>query len=353
LLLEEIEDAEDEDIVQRELVKVTIIKSRIIRAIPKDGAMSDFVIDSFRQELNAITKGLVDWMTLGALLTSKKPTPLRRIIMYFHMFFLSAMMLVHRRAMADLTTLPAVRTANKQLAVREGLMAAKLAARILALMKQEDSIVQLCWLCIYSSYIAGIIILHAALQKILNRRPDSTWIADMTLVNVCADVLNYCAEIDPVASRLSTTLTTYMDALQRIKSFQLNTNLGENIDEGEDIDYIFTIQEGNTTLEMAARDLQRLIQYPFGTFLELIPEGGPKAPVLQKTLVSWMEAAVGAPQEWTWELQNCAMQPNSQTIGEAGLDYQIGDVMANITPGYVVPMGEVSPWSTWTTPNFL
>jgi hypothetical protein len=353
LLLEEIEDAEDEDIVQRELVKVTIIKSRIIRAIPKDGAMSDFVIDSFRQELNAITKGLVDWMTLGALLNSKKPTPLRRIIMYFHMFFLSAMMLLHRRALADLTSLPAVRTANKKIAVREGLMAAKLAARILALMRQEDCIVQLCWLCIYSSYTSGIIILQAAVQKILNGHPDSTWIADLTLVNVSVDVLNYCAETDPVASKLSTTLSTYMDALQRIKSFQLNTNLGENMDEGGDIDYLLTITEGNSTLELAARDLQRLIQYPFGTFLELIPEGGPKAPDLQKTLVSWMEAAVGAPQEWTWELQNCAMQPNSQKIGETGLACQMGDVIANINPGHFVPMGEASPWSTWTTPNFM
>jgi hypothetical protein len=353
LLLEDIEDAEDEDIIQRELVKVTIIKSRIVRAIPKDGAMSDFVIDSFRQELNAITKGLADWMTLGALLTSKKPTPLRRIIMYFHLFFLSAMMLLHRRAMVVPTNPPATRTANVEIAVREGLMAAKLAAKILALMREEGSVVQLCWLCIYSSYTAGIIVLQAAIQKILNGHRDVTWIADLTLVDACVDVLKYCAEIDPIATQLSFTLSTYLEALQRIKDFKLNTNLWDNIDEGENVDYLFTISEGASTLDMAARDLQRLIQYPFGTFLELIPGGCPPVPDSQVTLISWMEAAVGAPQEWTWELQNCAPQADSIQPETVESTCQMGDVMQNIRPGYYLPMGEASPWSTWTTPNFM
>jgi len=352
LLLEEIEDAEDEDIIQRELVKVTIIKSRIIRAIPKDGAMSDFVIDSFRQELNAITKGLADWMTLGALLTSKKPTPLRRIIMYFHLFFLSAMMLLYRRAMVVPTNPPATRTANITIAVREGLIAAKLAAKILALMRKEGTVVQLCWLCIYSSYTAGIIVIQAAVQKILNGHPDVTWIADLTLVNVSVDVLEYCAEIDPVAAQLSSTLSTYLKALQRIKDFKLSTNLWDNIDEGENVDYLFTVSEGTSTLEMAARDLRRLIQYPFGTVLELIPEGGPPAPDSQATLISWMEAAVGAPQEWTWELQNCSQQEDGIKTKTMKSACQMGDVMANISPGNFLPMGE-RPWSTWTTPNYM
>ena len=351
LLLEEIEDAEDEDIVQRELVKVTIIKSRIIRAIPKEGAMSDFIIESFQQELKTITKGLPGWMTLGALLTSRKPTPMRRIIMYFHLFFLSAMMLLHRRAMEIPTSSLAARTENTTKAVQEGLMAAKLAARILALMRQEGSIVQLCWLCIYSSYTAGIIVLQAAAQKILNRHHESTWIADLTLVNACVDVLLYCAEVDPIAVKLSTTLSTYLEAIQSIKDFKLNADLGENINEGETIDYLFTVPKDSSKLSMVARDLQCLLQYPFESLLELIPEGAPKAPELKTTLVSWMEAAVGAPQEWSWELQNCAMQAKS--VKDANAASQMEDVLTNISPARYLPMGEAVPWSMWTTPKFM
>jgi hypothetical protein len=353
LLLEEIEDAEDEDIVQRELVKVTVIKSRIIKAIPKDGAMSDFIIESFQQELKAITKGLAGWMTLGALLTSTKPTPLRRIIMYFHLFFLSAMMLLHRRAMAIPTNSLAPRTENTTKAVQEGLMAAKLAARILALMRQEGTIVQLCWLCIYSSYTSGIIVLQAAAQKILNRHHESTWIADLTLVNACVDVLVYCAEIDPVAAKLATTLSTYLEAIQRIKDYKLNTDLGQNINEGETADYLFTVAEGPSTLSMVARDLQCLLQYPFETDLELISEGAPKAPDLKATLVSWMEASVGAPQEWSWELQNCTLQANITKAANASSACQMEDVMSNVSPGRYLPMGDAIPWSMWTTPKYM
>ncbi|KAF2708779.1 hypothetical protein K504DRAFT_288900 [Pleomassaria siparia CBS 279.74] len=349
-LLEDIHDAEDSDIVQRELVKVTIIKSSIIRAIPRNGTMDEDIIDEFRKELNAITKGLPEWMGLGTLIDSQKATPLRRIIMYFHLFFLSAMQLLHRRAMSKLAENKLPKSETAITAVREGLMAAKLAARILSLMRQEDSIIQLCWLCIYSSYISGIIVLQAAVQKMLNNKPDSTWIADLTLVHVCTDALKYCAEVDSVAAQLRDTLSAYLEELRRVKHFELNTNLGENNTEDKTIDYLFIVAGGSTILERAARDLQRLIQYPFETQLELLPGGGPKAPPLEKTLVSWMEAAVGVPQEWNWELQNCT---DRNTAGEEAVDRPPGRVMDQLVPGRFVAMGEGVPWSTWTTSNFF
>ncbi|KAF2800112.1 hypothetical protein K505DRAFT_320727 [Melanomma pulvis-pyrius CBS 109.77] len=349
-LLEDIQDAEEEDIVQRELVKVTVIKSSIIRKIPEDGVMSDDIIDDFRKELDVINKRLPRWMSLAALINPQKTTPLRRVIMYFHLFFLSAMQLLHRRAMANIayskSPLRAVATST---AAREGLMAAKLAARILVIMRQEDSIVRLCWLCIYSSYTASIIILHAAVQKMLNRHPDSAWIADLTLVNVCVDTLKFCAEIDPVAAKLTATVSVYVEELQRFKGFKLNADLGENTDEGHLVDYLFTTPQGDTTLDRAARDLERLIRYPFGTTLELIPQGSPKAPTLHKTLINWQEAVVGIPQEWDWELQNCSLRPDDKGAGNGAGACQIGDIMSRITPGYFVSMGDAPPWSTWTS----
>lgn len=134
---------EEQDIIQQELVKVTIIKAKIIRAIPVDGAANDYVIDNFRKELNEIREGLPDWMTMGALISDRQTTPLRRVIMYFHLFFLSAMQLLYRRAMADPMHLnPGIKNG-----VRDDLMAAKMVARMLALMNQEGYIGQFCWMC--------------------------------------------------------------------------------------------------------------------------------------------------------------------------------------------------------------
>ena len=155
----------EEDVLQQELVKVTIVKAKIIRAIPDDGAIDGSVIDKFRQELNDIKKELPEWMTMASLISGQQATPLRRTIMYFHLFYLSAMQLLYRRVMANPVHLRD--RVDIKTGVRDDLMAAKMVARMLALMTQEGYIGQFCWMCIYSSYTSGIIILQAAVQKIL------------------------------------------------------------------------------------------------------------------------------------------------------------------------------------------
>jgi hypothetical protein len=139
-----------EYIVQTEMVKITVMKAKIIRKIHDNSIVDDAVIAEFRGELRGIHNDIPDWMSMKVLTDEKRSFPLRRVVMYVHLFYLSAMQLLHRRVMKDptihQTSAHNGRESARQ-AVIEGVIAAKMAAKILGLMTSEGTIDKLCWLC--------------------------------------------------------------------------------------------------------------------------------------------------------------------------------------------------------------
>ena len=133
------------DSIQGQLVKVTIIKAAIIRATDDNDLTDDATIDRFRHALSVFYEQLPATMAISSIFNVQRPAPLRPNIFYLHLFYLSALQLLHRRIMASHGKYTQSQTA--QMAVREGLIAAKTTARILALMRLEGAIVQLCWMC--------------------------------------------------------------------------------------------------------------------------------------------------------------------------------------------------------------
>jgi hypothetical protein len=186
-------------------------------------------------------------------------------------------------------------------------------------------------------------------QKILNGYHSTTWVADLTLANICVQVLQFCGEVDSIAARMKEILHKYMDVIRASVNAMFNTDPGADNNEDEIVDYLFVIPPGDTDLHKASRDLLRLIQYPFGTLLELIPEGGPRAPPLRTSQVNWMEAAVGIPQEWDWELQKCGLKPDGNRRSSSS---QMRDAISTLSPGRFIPMGDTAPWSSWTEHSF-
>lgn len=136
--------------VQTEMVKITIMKAKIIRTIYDERVVNDNVIAGFRSELRVIHNKIPEWMSMKVLTVEKKIFPLRKVVMYVHLFYLSAMQLLHRRVMKDFTIHGTVanhgRDSARQ-AVVEGVIAAKMAAKFLGVMSSEGSLVQICWLC--------------------------------------------------------------------------------------------------------------------------------------------------------------------------------------------------------------
>jgi hypothetical protein len=133
------------DDIQAEIMKVTVIKSRIIRTMAGGVSLHHFPIDKFRRELRELHQAMPSEIAIGRVFDDQRPSPLRANTFYLHLFYLSAMQLLHRRVI--LHTEESRQSSSAKEAIREGLVAAKMAARVLSLMRLEGTIVQICWLC--------------------------------------------------------------------------------------------------------------------------------------------------------------------------------------------------------------
>jgi hypothetical protein len=204
-------------------------------------------------------------------------------------------------------------------------------------------------------------LLHAAVQKVLNSHPDASWVADITLVDVCVQTLSFCAKVDDVAGSFEKIVRIYAKLMHDTVNGELNKDLAANNDEGESVDYLLTSppatsSETNSTLQRAVRDLITLVRRPFAqSELELVPadsDFGDFSPQVRATLVNWMEAAMGAAQEWRWELRNCGLQSDeADEAGEFADASSIAVVMSQLTPGQFAEGGESSSsWQAWS-PN--
>ncbi|KAF2739028.1 hypothetical protein EJ04DRAFT_519958 [Polyplosphaeria fusca] len=338
----------NEDVVQRELVKVTIIKAKILSVILGNDPIADSEMDVFQKELRTLNEELPEWMNTKSLLAKQETTSLRRAVMYYHAFFLSATQLLYRLPMANLLYMQSVyvRPATES-AVREGLLAARLAARLFSVMKDEGIIRRICWMCIYCSYATGLILLQSVAQKIITGTPG--WASDIDLAKHCAGVLRFCAELDKVAMALETVLSSYVEVILEQSGERLAPNADEGPGENETVDYLFTIPGGDSVMDKAARDLLRLVQNPFERSLELISQGVLQPPPSQANMVNLSAAGMANPMEWSWEMQHCGLASSTEAHPEEPLQTGLRTII-EIDAGHFRAGKNESPWTVWTRP---
>lgn len=199
----------------------------------------------------------------------------------------------------------------------------------------------------FSSYITGIIILHAAVQKMVIGYPCPTYISDLRLVNSCTQVLRYCAQVDKVASDFEAIIVYYQNVIHKgpgeVGSCAASL---KHIDEDFSVDYLLDTPVGDGVLHKAARDLLLLIQKPFTDALELYPKQQ-QATALQKqeTLVNWAEAAVGSTQEWIIEWNYGGNNRIAEALSSEACSSGSVEMMSQINPGHFMSTGGNIPWS--------
>jgi hypothetical protein len=149
-MLELTHHGDEQRIIQVQLVKITLLKSKIKRTFDSkiSNGVDAMAIKNLSDQLSKFSKQLPVSCSLMSLLSSRAISVLRPIKFYLHLFYLSAMQLVHRRILAKFqhNNTSGIH-GHVETAVKEGLMAAKMAMRILKLMLQEGTVVKLCWLC--------------------------------------------------------------------------------------------------------------------------------------------------------------------------------------------------------------
>ncbi|KAI4955230.1 hypothetical protein J4E91_001088 [Alternaria rosae] len=292
-------DVPPEDMIRRECVKVSIIKASLLHRLPSKAPVPESITLEFRAQLSRFHAQLPSWMSVAALLggdNSSLMATFRPVIFYVHLFYLSAMMLLSRRLIIAYIPLDAagiiVLPPEARRAIEEGYQAAELNASVMSLMLQEGKVVQVCWLCIYTAYTAGVMIAHQASQKALNNEPFTN---DVELLGKCIGVLEYCAIKDTLAEKFRSILAAYLKMLQGHKLTMGDSGDFATPPTSSSSDSLFIFHRGSSKLHVAALGLLQTIQRPFS---------GLKDVATTTTLSNRAETSMGTHLEWEYELKN-------------------------------------------------
>jgi hypothetical protein len=171
----------------------------------------------------------------------------------------------------------------------------------------------------FTSYTAGILILHEIVRKALNEHNPSTWEDDMPLVSSCIDVLEYCTNIDRAAGRFKDVLSTYRKIILaeqpglEARHHQKGQPDKKRQRQKSPIDCLFRLPAGESDLHKAARDLIRLMHQPFGSACSTLKADAESRTLpIQTTLVDWMETSIGPHLEWEWENRKASGKQSSK-----------------------------------------
>jgi hypothetical protein len=292
-------NAPPEDIIRRECVKVSIIKAEMLHRIAQTAPVPEGTVSDFVYRLEQFHGQLPGWMTLRELIANNESelmTQFRPVIFYVHLFYLSAIMLLSRRLLIAYIPLNSIGTvsvlAEAQRAIRDGFVAAQTIARVMESMLAESQVVQVCWLCIFTSYTAGLMVAYEAAQKAIHGLPIT---ADLEILKKSLNVLSYCAQKDVLAGRLRDLLDSEFEGLQEVITPEDDLENAHSIGESTSHNVLFDFEDGSSKLHIAARRLLNLIQRPFSGLSHVEKH---------LTLSNRAETTMGTHLEWQWELKS-------------------------------------------------
>lgn len=137
--------------------------------------------------------------------------------------YLGALVLLYRQlivatAEASLTDGAALTNFTVQDARRyrdECAIAAQNISRILGLISFDGTLTKRCWLIIYWSFSAAVVLLFSATTKLLDGTPEGVD-DDLNYAKSCMDMLEPCKDFEPIAARYLNTLWPLYDQLKNV-----------------------------------------------------------------------------------------------------------------------------------------
>jgi len=203
------------DAVQTELVRISLLKQEILRINVPDGRQPALAADAVRKDLHEWHRTLPEAMSMANLVNHPSmPVDARISIYMLHLLYLGALIMIYRQILNSSKSFTEIKSADLERAHVDAIMAAQQSSRILHLLLEVGGVNQRCWISIYQSYSASVIILHGIAQDLtqpveqrLLRRED------LEQAERCMDILKYCAEADPVAGQLYGIIKPYYEML--------------------------------------------------------------------------------------------------------------------------------------------
>ncbi|KAH6626618.1 hypothetical protein B0J18DRAFT_144583 [Chaetomium sp. MPI-SDFR-AT-0129] len=213
--------AEIGELVQAEMTKLTLLEAGILRNHLAVEELTTLGLDGVIRELQDWHGQLPDTMQLSSLFRYDWPPLVRWSIYYLHLLYHGAFMLVYRRIAAHCVRLQrtgvGLAAASKEPTmlslVEQGITSARDTARIVSLLLEDQGVFRRCWIVIFQTHTACVVLLHSVAQRQAQGFPPSSWADDLKLARQCLDVLGFCGAVDPVALRFRVRLTGIYDSL--------------------------------------------------------------------------------------------------------------------------------------------
>jgi hypothetical protein len=194
-----------------------------------------------------------------------------------------------------------------------------------------------------------VIILYGTVQKLLHGYPKPYWSADLSLASMCIDVLKYCGDADPLASRFNSVVENYRDTLEaRGLEVDLDIDCPSVGIFGPEIsaDCLFVLPPGTSDLHTISRDLLNLVQRPFQDPRIWAPGGSSLEPVMRETLINAEETMIGAHLEWTWEISHYFREHGiDETNTITRHDFSAFEMVSRLDSSQFAKPGEPSGWT--------
>ncbi|KZM21777.1 uncharacterized protein EKO05_0001768 [Ascochyta rabiei] len=273
------EPATPAEIIQQKLAKVVHIEADLLRSVASFETITSPFFAYVRRDLLQWYEELPVWMRLDSLVVAEsRPSSTIRTIYLVHLFYLSANILVARLAHKQLCSYSTPgRSAEMRIAVGDGLVAARTAARILQLQLDDLTIYQRCWCCEFAAYMACLTLLHSTTQLVLNGYSQPTWQKELSYAKSCIDVLEYCALVDKIARNFLKVTIRYYNVLLAIAEPNVAASDGTPPDG---FDHLFSTSESTYAhLVSASAGLVNLLSHPFGSPSDLMMENTLEAKV--------------------------------------------------------------------------
>lgn len=208
-------ETEIEDIVQAEMVKLAMLKHAILRMDVTLKHQSSTSLEIVRQDLHQWHQDLPAAMRLTNLLNNPDlKTGVRTSIYIVHLLYLGSLMLLYRQFLNQ--TPPPIDEGTHGLFFQihtDAVTAAQQSSRILNLLRADNCVVQRCWISIYQSYCATLLILHGIAQKLMQPTSQDCYADDLDQARRCLEVLDFCGEVDAVAAKFCKLLRPFYKAL--------------------------------------------------------------------------------------------------------------------------------------------
>ncbi|KAF2278948.1 uncharacterized protein EI97DRAFT_224084 [Westerdykella ornata] len=217
-----------DEIVHTQTSKIGLISAEIVKTLASPDLATRENIETLAGKLEHWRKGVPPALQIAALTSTTTPSTLtlyqRRAIMMVHIMYLGALILLYRR--------PLVATAGVRLDAdthwdmeftpedakryrNECAVAGQQVAHILHLISIDGSTSRRCWLLIYWSFAAAIVLLFSATTKLVDGLHTSAE-QDLSFARTCLDMLERSREDEAIARRYLDLLTPLHRSLREV-----------------------------------------------------------------------------------------------------------------------------------------